>query len=276
MSIKRSPGRLAPAWPMLVLAMLGPAGHGLARGGTDPSMAAVATGTSAPSPRNLGLDGAWQVGSGSGAITFTITGTVMSGRTACGPFTASIGSAPNNMRAVVLSMPSNCPRRQSREQTVFRMQLQAATQFAVVGGRLEARDQAGALLFAAAPIDPASVRSGAGSVFDGAWSAVQPRGRLAGAIPAARLRIMGNQLTVTGACNEYSGTLTTGLALWDSFEARVLISSATQRQCALLGAEEADAQLLRDLESIRWVRMIEGQLELRASQAPTVLRFARL
>ena len=222
------------------------------------------------------LDGAWQVGTGAGAITFRIDGRVMAGRTPCGPFTVALASTPGAPGAVVLAMPGNCPRRFERDQLLFGIHLRQAASFAVVNGSLEARDQGGTVLFTAVRIDPATVPVGAADRLDGTWSTTRVRPRGGSAVAAPVLRIRGTRLIITGACNEYAGTLTTGPVLGDAYESRILVSSATQRLCAQQGAEQADADLLRTLESVRWIRVTNDRLELQATPRRPVLTLIRL
>lgn len=264
----------AAAWLVMLMAAAVPAAHGQAVSGTDPTETTIVAGSAAGVPS--ALDGAWQVGTGAGAVTFRIDGRVMAGRTPCGPFTAALVSRPGGTGAMVLSMPDNCPGRFRRDQLLFRVNLQGAANLAVVDGRLEARDQAGVILFTGARIEPAAVPVGAADRLDGTWSTTRARPRGGSAVPAPVLRIRRNQLTITGACNEYAGTLTTGPVIGDAYESRILISSAAQGLCAQRVAEQVDAELLRTLESVRWIRVANNRLELRAARQQTVLTLVRL
>lgn len=264
----------AAVWPVMLLAAAVPAAHGQAVSGSDPTETTIVAGGAAGVPS--ALDGAWQVGTGAGAITFRINGRVMAGRTPCGPFTAALVPRPGGTGALLQSMPSTCPRRFQRDQYRFGVNLQRAESFTVVNGSLEARDQGGVVLFTAARIDPATVPVGASDRLDGTWSTTRARPRGSSTVPVPVLRIRGTQLTITGACNDYAGTLTTGPFVMGVYESRILVSSATQRLCAQQGAEQADAELLRTLETVRWIRVSNDRLELLVTPRQTALALVRL
>lgn len=252
-------------------------GQGMAVAGQDPTETTIVP--PAPSrggPAVPGVEGVWQVGTRPDQPSFTITGTLLAGRTACGSFLASLLQMSGRAQILVLSMPMECPRRIMRDQTVFRMQLEATHHVSVSNGLFEARDQRGTLLFQAGRMPPAALTPAVLGTLDGAWSgaAATPRRRSAPAAPV--LRIRGSQLQITGACGDYSGTLATGPVSPHPAQARVLISSTSQRQCAVPESEAADAALLRRLEAVRFVWLTQGRLEFQTVTGETTLRLTRL